>query len=103
MPVPGQRHPDVYVAVQSPAARVPAFGLASELRRAGIATLVGASERSLRAQMGHADALGARYVAILGERELADGSITLKDLANGAQDTIPIHDVADHIDPSSPG
>jgi histidyl-tRNA synthetase len=97
MPVPVQRTPHVYVAVQSPAARVPAFRLASELRRAGIAALVGAVERSLKAQMRHADAGGVRYVAILGERELADGSVTLKDLATGDQETVPIGDLGSRV------
>jgi histidyl-tRNA synthetase len=97
MLVPGQRTPRVYVAVQSSAARVPAFHLASDLRRAGIAALVGAGERSLKAQMRQADALGARYVAILGERELADGSVTLKDLATGNQETPPLSDVGARV------
>ena len=93
VPVPGQRTPDVYVAVQSPAAHVTAFRLASELRRSGIAAVAGAGERSLKAQMRHADAVGARYVAILGEREMADGSVTLKDLVTGDQETAPLQDV----------
>jgi histidyl-tRNA synthetase len=97
MPVPGQRTPHVYVAVQSPTARVPALRLASDLRRAGIAALVGAGERSLKAQMRQADALGARYVAILGEREVADGAVTLRDLANGTQETTPIGDVGPRV------
>jgi histidyl-tRNA synthetase len=97
MPVAGRKSPDVYVAVQSPSARVPAFRLASELRRAGIAALVGAGDRSLRAQMRHADALGARYAAILGERELAENSVTLKDLANGSQETLPIENVSTRV------
>jgi len=97
VPVPGQRSPHVYVAVQSPAARVAAFRLASELRRAGTAALVGTGERSLKAQMRHADAVGARYVAILGERELAGGSVTLKDLATGGQETVPIGDLGARV------
>jgi len=97
MPVPSQRTPHVYVAVQSPDARVSAFHLASELRRAGIPALVGAGERSLKAQMRHADALGARYAAILGERELAAGSVTLKNLVTGDQETAPIGDVGARV------
>jgi histidyl-tRNA synthetase len=94
IPVPGERHPDVYVAVQSPAATVVAFRLASELRRGGIAALVGASERSLKAQMRHAGALDATYAAILGERELADDTVTLKRLADGVQEVLPLSDLA---------
>jgi histidyl-tRNA synthetase len=97
VPVPGQKRPDVYIAVQMTAARVPAFRLASELRRAGIAAIVGSGERSLKAQMRHADALGARYAAILGERELHEGTVTLKDLADGTQETVPISNAGSRV------
>ena len=68
-----------------------------------MAAVVGAGDRSLKAQMRHAGALGVSYAAIMGERELADGSVTLKDLLNGTQDTIPMAEVAGHITSSSPG
>src|SRR5213593_3137873 len=84
----------------SAAARVPAFRLASELRRAGISAISAAGERSLKAQMGHADAIGATYVAILGERELAEKTVTLRQLAGGAQETVPLTDVVSRIRPS---
>jgi histidyl-tRNA synthetase len=97
MSPPEARQPDVYVAIQAPAARVSAFRLASELRRAGIVALVGSSGRSLKAQLRHADALGAGHVAILGDRELAGASVTLKNLTDGTQHTIPIEDVAERV------
>jgi histidyl-tRNA synthetase len=100
--VPGMRTLDVYVAVQTPAARVPAFRLASHLRHAGVAALVATGDRSLKAQMRHADALGAIHVAILGERELADESVTLRHLVNGSQETLPIADVPLRVRQSSP-
>jgi histidyl-tRNA synthetase len=96
-PVAHERHPEVYVAVQSPPARVAAFRLASELRRSGIPTIVGAGERSLKAQLGHADKIGASYAAIIGERELTDGSVTLKHLATGTQETVPVTSVRERI------
>ncbi len=98
--VPQRERPQVYVAVQTPAARVPAFRLGSELRRAGISAISAAGERSLKAQMGHADAIGATYVAILGERELAEKTVTLRQLAGGAQETVPLTDVVSRIRPS---
>jgi histidyl-tRNA synthetase len=101
MPVAHERHPEVYVAVQSPPARVDAFRLASELRRSGIPTIVGAGGRSLKAQLGHADKIGARYAAIIGAREMADRSVTLRHLANGTQETIPTAEVVERISPSS--
>ena len=55
---------------------------------------MGSGERSLKSQLRHADSLGARYVAIIGERELADGTVSLKDLRDGGQASVPIVDVA---------
>ncbi len=42
-------------------------------------------ERSLKSQMRHADKLGARYVVILGEDELAGGRVTVRDMAERAR------------------
>ncbi len=94
VPVPEPEHSRVYVAIQTPDARVHAFRLASELRRAGISTTAGAAARSLKSQMRHAGALGAEYVAIIGERELREGSVTLKRLETGEQELFLLADLA---------
>jgi len=91
------KQPQVYISVQTADARVPAFSLASELRRAGIASLMGSGERSLKAQMRAADAHRARYAAILGARELAEGSVTIRHLANGTQETVAKARVAEYV------
>jgi len=97
---PQRDRPEVYVAVQTPGARVPAFRLTSDLRRAGISTIVSTGDRSLKAQMRHADALGVTYVAILGEGELAEKTATLRKLADGAQETIPLTQVVARVRPA---
>jgi len=86
--VPDRTSPVVYVVCLSPAARTAAYKLASDLRCAGVAAVVGAGDRSMKSQMRHADALGARYAAIIGERELAEGTVGLKDLRGGSQETV---------------
>jgi histidyl-tRNA synthetase len=40
--------------------------------------------------MRHATALGARYALILGEAELARGTVQVKDLATGEQREVPL-------------
>jgi len=89
VPVPAPGRPQVYVAWQGAEARLPAFRLASELRQKGISVLLATGDRSLKAQMRQADARGITYVAILGPRELQEGSITLRRLADGYQETLP--------------
>ncbi|MDE5733990.1 MAG: histidine--tRNA ligase, partial [Duncaniella sp.] len=45
-------------------------------------------QAKMKKQMGRADALGIPYVAIIGETELAEGRITLKDMKTGEQKSL---------------
>jgi histidyl-tRNA synthetase len=73
----------MFVALESPAARRVAFGLLEAARSAGLSAQMELAGRSLKGQLGHADALGARYVAIVD-----DGATVLKDLQDGGQERI---------------
>ncbi|MDZ4277732.1 MAG: His/Gly/Thr/Pro-type tRNA ligase C-terminal domain-containing protein [Dehalococcoidia bacterium] len=42
----------------------------------------------MKAQLRHAGALGARFVAILGDEELAKGEVTLRDMRGGEQRSV---------------
>ncbi len=97
LPVGETARPQVFVAYQTADARSQAFRLASDLRRQGIAAVVAAGERSLKAQMRQANALGAAHAAIIGQRELRDGAAALRRLADGHQETVPLADVAERI------
>ncbi len=99
LPVGEPPRPRVFVAYQTPEARSQAFRLASDLRRQGIAAVVAAGRRSLKAQMRQADALGAAYAAIIGQRELRDGAAALRRLADGHQETVPLAQVARRLKP----
>jgi len=103
VPVPEPSPLVIFIAYQTAAARFLAFQLASALRRADISALVAAGDRSLKAQMRQADALGARYAAIIGERELPQGTVVLRRLADGWQDTVQLGAVARHVQDPAPG
>jgi histidyl-tRNA synthetase len=57
-----------------------AFALLGEARSAGLTAQMDLGGRSLKGQLGAADGLGARYVAIVG-----DGGAALKDMQGGGQ------------------
>ena len=59
--------------------------LALELRQRSIAAETEMMERSLKAQMKYAGKQGFRYVVIIGENEIAQGCVTLRDMENGEQ------------------
>lgn len=76
------RQPDVYLVAVGDAARRRGFALAESLRRElpGIAVYVGQLAAGFKAQMRRADRSGARFALILGEQEIAGGTVGLKDL-----------------------
>jgi histidyl-tRNA synthetase len=57
-----------------------AFALLAEARSAGVRTQLDLGGRSLKGQLSHASALGARYVGILGGER-----VVLKDMQAGDQ------------------
>ena len=80
---------DLYVAVATPDSSPQAFQLAREARRAGLRAQLELTGRSLKGQLKHADRLGARYVAIVG-----DGAGTsLKEMESGEQRELSPSDV----------
>ena len=56
----------------------------------------------LGAQMKMADRAGARFALILGDREATDGTVTVRRLEDGHQDTVPVTDVVAWIQRQEP-
>ena len=63
------------------------------LRDADVPAGAAYEDRPMKAQLKMADRAGAEFVAILGEHELADDTVTLRRLADGVQKTVPAGDV----------
>ena len=60
-----------------------------ELRAADIACDMDVSGRSVKAQFKVADREKAAYCVVVGDNELAAGTVVLKELASGEQSTVP--------------
>ena len=62
--------------------------VAASLRRAGIACEIYPDNTKLKKQFEYADRKGIPYLAIVGDQEVTDGTVTLKNLATGEQRSI---------------
>ena len=62
-----------------------AVPIAASLRRAGIACEIYPDTAKLKKQFEYADRKGIPYLAIIGDQEMTDGTVTLKNLASGQQ------------------
>ena len=63
---------------------------AGEFRKAGISAETDLNERNLKKQFDYANSLGIRYVAVIGEREVNEGKITLRDMVSGKEEMIAV-------------
>lgn len=95
LPIPNPKGCTVYVAPLGIAARIQAFSLCAALRGLGIAADMDHAGRSVKAQFKYADKLGARYVAVLGDDELAMQSVRIKHMESSEEQTLPLSDFED--------
>jgi len=70
--------------------RAVAAAVARELRELGHVVESDISDRSFGAQMSYADSINAETVVVVGERDLENGELTIKDMATGDQTTAPV-------------
>jgi histidyl-tRNA synthetase len=74
-----------------------ALALTHELRAGGVSADRSFDGRSVRSQFKSADRSGARLALVVGDYEVASGTVTLRDLRAGDQETVGRADVVEHV------
>jgi len=97
-PGPTEARCDAYLAVLAAGALDRALLVQRELREAGVRVLMDHEGRGLKSQMKKADKLGARYVAIMGEDELADDVWTVRDMTASSQERVSDIKLAEYLE-----
>ena len=82
--------PDLFVAALGSESRKAALTWATELSCIGVSTEIDFSEKSLKSLMKRADRLSARYVMIVGDAELAQKAIVVRNMKSKQQVTVPL-------------
>mgnify|MGYP002536678679 FL=1 len=49
--------------------------------------------RNLKGQLKYADRIGAKYAVVIGDNELDEGVVILKDMANSTQESVKIENI----------
>ncbi|MCM8814011.1 MAG: histidine--tRNA ligase [Candidatus Omnitrophica bacterium] len=81
--------PLVYVAGLGVVAMRAVFSIVQEIRAQGVAAVFSYEERSLKSHLKRADKLKANHAVIIGEEELASGTILVRDMRRSIQQSIP--------------
>ena len=79
-----------YYVLQVGDTRPVAARIARDLRESGHVVETDVAGRSFGAQMSYADSVNAETVVIVGEQDLANDEVTIKDMATGDQTTAPV-------------
>lgn len=89
---------DIYT-VASELTQSAAMRLAEQVRDAlpGVKLMTNHGGGNFKKQFARADKWGARVALVLGESEIADGNVVVKDLRSGEQTTVTQDSVAAHL------
>jgi len=92
--IPALPKPDVFIAHLGERAKIETIKLASRLRQAGIAVIEATGDKSLKAQLRQANALGTSYTIIIGKSEVESQSAVLRNMITSEQKTVPLAEIA---------
>jgi histidyl-tRNA synthetase len=84
------------VQIGEPAKKM-SFKILEQFRKENIPLGENLGKESLKSQLKTADRLGAQYVLILGQQEVLDGMIILKDMRSGLQELIPLDKIIPEV------
>jgi len=87
----------IYLIGLGDAVRPTMLKILSDVRKAGLIMEFDSLRRSIKSQMREANKIGASLAIIIGDKELKNKSVQIKDLNNGQQESIPIDSIISYI------
>lgn len=88
---------DVFLAQLGEKASKYVFKLFEKLRQSGLALSADFSSEGLKSQLETADKLKVAYTVILGQKELIDGTIIIRDMESGIQEMVDLDKIVEEL------
>lgn len=88
---------DIYVAQLGIEARKKAMKLFEELRAAGFSVAENMSKKGLKDQLEAADKKRAQFTLIMGQKEIADDTVLIRDMESGVQEIVDYKKIKSEI------
>lgn len=89
--------PKVLVVQLGEEAKQIAFDLVDQLTREDISAMAATGKEGLRSQLKQADKLGVALALILGQKEVLEKSIIIRDMTSGMQETVPLKETVTEV------
>nr|WP_106780096.1 histidine--tRNA ligase [Lysinibacillus timonensis] len=88
---------DIYVVAIGDEAKKKAVELLSSFRTKGISADMDYVDRKMKAQMKSADRLGAQYVIVIGDTELEEGAVNIKQMQTRNEEKVQLTDLVNYL------
>ncbi|MDN4494572.1 histidine--tRNA ligase [Ureibacillus aquaedulcis] len=88
---------DVFLVAMGDEAKLKSAELISSFRTKGISADMDYADRKMKAQMKSADRQGAKYVLVIGESELEEMSVNVKEMETGIQEKVPFPELVNYL------
>jgi histidyl-tRNA synthetase len=95
--VPEELIPEVFLAQIGDQAKVKALLLFEQLRQENIKVVENFAKDSLKSQLELANKLKVKYALILGQKEVMDGTILVRDMESGVQEIIDFNKIVQEL------
>ena len=89
--------PRVFFLVIGDQAKKGALRLMNKLRLAGVAVVEVVGKKTLKAQVKTAEKMGIKLALLLGQKEIFDGTVILRDMTSGIQETILVDKLVEEV------
>ena len=95
--IPQPEPPEVFIAFMGDQPKAFALKLMHDLRLAGVAVQMDVMGRNFKNQFKYANRVNAAKTVIIGENELNEGKLQIKDMESGEQREVPIDSIMDEL------
>ena len=86
-----------FIAVMGDDAKAFGLKLLRDLRNKGVKAEMDTLARNIKGQFKYADRLGAQYTVVIGDNELAEGVVSVKEMATSQQREVKLEDLTEEL------
>ena len=86
-----------FIAVMGDDAKAFGLKLLRDLRNKGVKAEMDTLARNIKGQFKYADRLGAQYTVVIGDNELAEGTVSIKEMATFQQRQVKLENLLEEL------
>ncbi len=94
---PEEPRVDLYIGTIGDKVKPGAYKIVDQLRKAGIIVETDYMDKSVRAQMKYANKINAKYTLLIGENELKERQVTIKQMDTGEEKDVELDNIVEYF------